>query len=79
MAHDDHAPATDAPPESPARAATGVLCLLLFFGAFALLMVGFDADGTTGALLVSAGILAFGLAYAIPTTILPALEARERP
>lgn len=77
MAHDDTHP-TDPAPESPARAATGVLCLVLFVGAFALLTIGFDADGAAGALLVSAGILAFSLAYAIPTAILPALEARER-
>ena len=76
MAHD--LDTTDAAPESPARAATGVLCLLLFVGSFALLTLGFEADGFAGGALVTAGIVAFGLAYAIPTTILPALEDRER-
>lgn len=79
MSHDDHAArTTDPAPEAPSRAATGVLCLLLFVGAFALLTLGFDADGSTGPWLVTGGILAFGLAYAIPTTILPALEDRDR-
>ncbi|MBO3087727.1 hypothetical protein [Cellulomonas dongxiuzhuiae] len=78
MAHDDTAPTTDAAPEAPSRAATGLLCLLLFVGSFALMTVGFDSDGFAGAALVTAGILAFALAFAIPTTILPALEDRDR-
>lgn len=77
MAHDDTALPTDPAPEAPSRAATGVLCLLLFVGAFALLTFGFDAEGLTGAVLVTSGILAFALAYAVPTTILPALEERR--
>ena len=55
-----------------------MLCLLLFVGSFALFTVGFEADGTAGGLLVTAAILAFSLAFAIPTTILPALEGRDR-
>ncbi|GIG38276.1 hypothetical protein [Cellulomonas phragmiteti] len=78
MPHDDTAPTTDAAPEAPSRAATGLLCLLLFLGSFVLLTLGFDANGSTGPWLVTGGILAFGLAFAIPTTILPALEERDR-
>ena len=78
MASDETAYSTDPAPEAPARAATGVLCLLLFVGSFALFTVGFEADGTAGGLLVTAAILAFSLAFAIPTTILPALEGRDR-
>ncbi|KSW28752.1 hypothetical protein [Cellulomonas sp. B6] len=79
MSHDPAARSTDPAPEAPTRALTGVLCLVLFVGAFALLTIGFSStDGTTGALLGTAGILAFGLAFAIPTTILPALEERDR-
>lgn len=74
----DETYSTDPAPEAPTRALTGVLCLLLFVGSFALFTIGFDADGTAGALLVSAGIVAFGLAFAIPTTIQPALEERDR-
>ena len=77
MASDETAYSTDPAPEAPVRALTGVLCLLLFVGSFALFTVGFDADGTAGALLVTAAIVAFGLAFAIPTTILPALEERD--
>lgn len=77
MAHDDPDHTPDAAPEAPSRAATGVLCLLLFVGSFALLTVGFGAGAATGPWLVTAGILAFGLAFAIPTTILPALEERD--
>lgn len=77
MPHDDTARPTDAPPEDPSRAATGLLCLLLFVGSFALLTLGFEGDATTGPWLVTAGILAFGLAFAIPTTILPAIEERD--
>ncbi|MBF0687751.1 MAG: hypothetical protein IR158_08310 [Cellulomonas sp.] len=78
MAHDHITDTTDAAPEAPSRAATGVLCLLLFVGSFVLLTLGFDGDSTTGPWLVSAGIVAFSLAFAVPTTILPALEERGR-
>ena len=74
----DETYSTDPAPEAPARALTGVLCLLLFVGSFALFTIGFEADGTTGAVLVTAAILAFSLAFAIPTSILPALEERDR-
>lgn len=79
MNDDTGARSTDPAPEAPTRALSGVLCLVLFVGAFALLTIGFSSsDGTTGALVATAGILAFGLAFAIPTTILPALEERDR-
>jgi len=77
MAHDHITDTPDAAPEAPSRAATGVLCLLLFVGSFALLTLGFDAGASAGPWLVTAGILAFGLAFAIPTTILPAIEERS--
>jgi|GEM_PF-1471287 len=78
MAHDDTPYVPDAAPEAPSRAATGVLCLVLFIGSFALLTAGFSADASTGPWLVTGGILAFSLAFAIPTTILPAIEERDR-
>ncbi len=70
--------AEDPAPESPARSAAGVLCLLLFAGAFALFAVS-PETGPAAPWLFTAGIVAFGLAFAIPTTILPAIEDRERP
>lgn len=77
MPHDT-TPTTDAAPEAPSRVATGLLCILLFVGGFVLLTLGFDADASAGPWLVTAGIVAFGLAYAVPTTILPAIEERDR-
>lgn len=74
MSHDDVP--SDPAPEDPSRAAAGVLCLLLFVGAFALLTVGSTGDGPAAPWLFTAGIVAFGLAFAIPTTILPAVEER---
>ncbi|WP_136520564.1 MULTISPECIES: hypothetical protein [Cellulomonas] len=78
MAYDTHGRHDDAPPEAPSRAASGVLALVLFLGSFALIAWGFDTEGLAGILIGTAGILTFGLAYAIPTTILPALENRGR-
>lgn len=80
MAHDEvqHTHPQDPAPESPARAATGVLCLVLFLGSFALFTVGASVDAPAGPWIFTAAIIAFTLAFAIPTTIAPALEARER-
>ncbi|MFS0705214.1 hypothetical protein AB6N23_11890 [Cellulomonas sp. 179-A 9B4 NHS] len=78
MAYDTTEPHQDAAPEAPSRVAAGVLSLVFFLGSFALIAWGFDIDGLLGMAIGAAGIVTFGLAYAIPTTILPALDRGGR-
>ena len=61
--------------KSPGRAISFVFPMILFLGGFALFAIAFNYDW--GAWLFVGGILLIGLAFAIPTTILPALEDRE--
>ena len=61
--------------KSPGRAISFVFPMVLFLGGLALFAVAFNYDW--GAWLFVGGILLIGLAFAIPTTILPALEDRE--
>lgn len=60
----------------PGRVVGAVLAFAAFVGAFALLTLGFTLEGTTGMVVVGAGILLFGLAYAIPMGVMPAIEER---
>lgn len=60
---------------SPGRAISFVFPMILFLGGLALFTIAFNYSW--GAWLFVAGILVIGLAFAIPTTILPALEDRE--
>ncbi|WP_426595076.1 hypothetical protein ACPPVS_05760 [Cellulomonas sp. McL0617] len=61
--------------KSPGRAISFVFPMILFLAGLALFTIAFNY--TWGAWLFVAGILVIGLAFAIPTTILPALEDRE--
>jgi hypothetical protein len=61
--------------KSPGRAISFVFPMILFLGGMALFAIAFNYDW--GAWLFVGGILLIGLAFAIPTTILPALEDRE--
>ena len=60
---------------SPGRAISFVFPMILFLGGLALFTIAFNY--TWGAVAVRRGILLIALAFAIPTTILPALEDRE--
>ncbi|WP_028047189.1 hypothetical protein [Cellulomonas sp. URHE0023] len=61
--------------KSPGRAISFVFPAILFLGGMALFTIAFNYDW--GAWLFVGGIALIGLAFAIPTTILPALEDRE--
>ena len=61
--------------KSPGRAISFVFPMILFLGGLALFTIAFNYSW--GAWLFVGGILLIGLAFAIPTTILPALEDRE--
>ena len=65
-------------PEDPTNVLTGVLCLTLLALGIAGIAVGFASTAAFAPWIVTAGILTFALAFAIPTTILPALEERDR-
>ncbi len=60
---------------TPGRRLAVVLPALLFLGGLALFAVAFNV-GDWGAWVFAGGIAAVALAFAIPTTILPALEDR---
>ena len=60
---------------SPGRAISFVFPMFLFLAGLALFTISFDYSW--GAWLFVGGILSIVLAFAIPTTILPALEDRE--
>jgi len=62
-------------PTSPAMAVGTFFSFVLFFAGLALFAVSFDI-GHAGAWTMAGGIVAIGLAFAIPTTILPAVEER---
>jgi hypothetical protein len=59
---------------SPGRGISFIFPMFLFLLGLALLSLGFNY--TWGAWLFVGGILSISLAFAIPTTILPALEDR---
>ncbi|RHA44302.1 hypothetical protein [Cellulomonas rhizosphaerae] len=61
---------------SPANAVGAFFAFLLFIGGLVLFTVAFNV-GDAGPYVFSAGIAAVALSFAIPTTILPALEDRE--
>lgn len=65
-------------PEDPTGVLTGVLCLALLALGMAGIAVGFASASAVAPWIVTAGILTIALAFAIPTTILPALEERDR-
>lgn len=65
-------------PEDPTGVLTGVLCLALLALGIAGIAIGFASVSSLAPWIVTAGILTVALAFAIPTTILPALEERDR-
>ncbi|GAA4628021.1 hypothetical protein [Cellulomonas oligotrophica] len=73
---DDRRTTSDQVGPDPGRVVGAVLAFAAFVGAFALLTLGFTLEGTTGMVVVGAGIVLFGLAYAIPMGVMPALEDR---
>jgi hypothetical protein len=62
--------------KSPGRAISFVFPMILFLGGLAMFTIAFNYPDWTGWLFVG-GILLVALAFAIPTTIVPALEDRE--
>jgi len=64
----------DAEQASPGRGISFIFPMFLFLLGLALLSLGFNYSW--GAWLFVGGILSISLAFAIPTTILPALEDR---
>lgn len=68
----------DEDPEDPTGVLTGVLCLALLALGIAGIAIGFTSVPALAPWVVTAGILTIALAFAIPTTILPALEERDR-
>ena len=61
--------------KSPGRAISFVFPMVLFLAGLALFTIAFNYDW--GAWLFVGGIVLISIAFAIPTTILPALEDRE--
>lgn len=61
---------------SPERAVTVFFAFLLFFVGLALFAVAFEVVDAAKPWVFAGGIVAVGLAFAIPTTIVPALEDR---
>lgn len=62
--------------EAAGTAVATFFSFVLFLGGLALLAISFDV-GDAGPWTFTGGILAVGLAFALPTTILPALEDRQ--
>ena len=62
---------------SPANAVGAFFAFLLFIGGLVLFTVAFSVDETVAPWVFISGIFAVALSFAIPTTILPALEDRE--
>jgi hypothetical protein len=63
---------------SPANAVGAFFAFLLFIGGLVLFTVAFSVDEKLAPWVFVGGIVAVGLAFGIPTTILPALEDREK-
>ena len=61
---------------SPANAVGAFFAFLLFIGGLVLFTVAFSVDEGIAPWVFFGGIAAVALSFAIPTTILPALEDR---
>ncbi len=61
---------------SPERAVTVFFAFVLFFAGLALIAWAFEVADAAKAWVFFGGIVAVSLAFAIPTTIVPALEER---
>jgi hypothetical protein len=62
--------------EAAGNAVATFFAFVLFLGGLALFAISFDV-GDAAPWTFTGGILAIGLAFALPTTILPAIEDRQ--